>query len=361
MTDRERFLRCLLGQDVDRPPFYPMWSPWGRAWQRWEREGKPADITSFRFLPHDEPPAALPVRFGPWPPIEQTVLHEDDDHRVWIDSWGIQRRDRKHGESMPEFVKFPIGTRDDWEAYRRERLDPANPDRLAGPWRECAAEWSARGIPVQLGNFPDLTVFGGVRWLLGDEECLLAFYDQPDLVHDIMDHLTTIFVTLIDAVASQVRVDVVHVWEDMCGKQGSLISPAHWREFVGPCYRRIKEALERNNIPILSVDTDGNPEAIVPPMIERGVNWLWPFEVAAGCDVNVYRRQYPELGMLGGIDKRALAVGPEAIDAELDRVWPAVEAGRYIPDLDHLVPDDVSWENYRHYCEALRERVMAMA
>ncbi|MCC7491508.1 MAG: hypothetical protein IT204_04135 [Fimbriimonadaceae bacterium] len=358
MTDRERFLRCLLGQDVDRAPYWTFWGPWGSAWQRWIDEGKPADVTHHRLLPHDQPPCTLPVACGPCPACPGTVLSEDESYRVWTDSWGIVRRDRKHGVSMPEFVRFPVQGRDDWEAYKVAHLDPQHPDRLAGPWRERAAEWRQRGWPVQLGNYPDLTIFGGLRWLLGDEECLVAFYDQPDLVHDIMDHLCGLFVHLIDAVASEVRVDVVHVWEDMCGRQGPLISPAMWREFMGPCYRRIRAALDRHDIPILSVDTDGNPDAIVPPMLETGVNWLWPFEVAAGCDVNDYRARYPTLGMMGGIDKRALAVGPAAIDAELARIAPALAAGRYIPDLDHLVPDDVSWAAYQHYAAALRRLVV---
>jgi uroporphyrinogen decarboxylase len=92
-------------------------------------------------------------------------------------------------------------------------------------------------------------------------------------------------------------------------------------------------------------------------MMENGVNYLFPVEVAAGCDVNDYRMRWPELALMGGIDKRVLAIGQEAIDAELDRVWPAVQTGRYVPDLDHLVPDDVSWANYRYYCEQLKARV----
>jgi uroporphyrinogen decarboxylase len=75
--------------------------------------------------------------------------------------------------------------------------------------------------------------------------------------------------------------------------------------------------------------------------------------VAAGCDVRDVRNRYPELGMMGGIDKRALAIGPEAIDQELERIRPVMAGGRYIPDLDHLIPDDVSWENYRYYAEQL--------
>jgi uroporphyrinogen decarboxylase len=60
---------------------------------------------------------------------------------------------------------------------------------------------------------------------------------------------------------------------------------------------------------------------------------------------------------MGGIDKRVLVHGPGAIDAELERVRPAVEKGRYIPDLDHLIPDDVSWENYLYYVQALKRLV----
>jgi uroporphyrinogen decarboxylase len=61
--------------------------------------------------------------------------------------------------------------------------------------------------------------------------------------------------------------------------------------------------------------------------------------------------------MLGGIDKRALAVGPAAIEAELERIRPALERGRYIPALDHLVPDDVSWDHYTTYARALKALV----
>lgn len=359
MTDRERFVACVLGEPVDRVPFWLLWGPWGRTWARWERETKPADVTDHRsFLAPDTPPLTVPVNYGPCPQVEQRVLEEDDDYLVHTDHWGIVRKEYKHGESMCQFLRFPVADRADWERYKREHLDPSNPDRFAGPWREHVAEWSAAGYPIQLGNFPDVAIFGGLRWLLGDEECLLAFYTTPDLVRDIMNHLTDLYLAVFEEVVAVVDVDIIHIWEDMCGRQGPLISPAHWREFMGPCYRRIKGFAGTHGIPILSVDTDGNPHAIIPSMMEAGVNYLWPFEVAAGCDVNEVRDLYPTLGMMGGIDKRALAQGPVAIDRELDRVWPAVRRGRYIPELDHAIPDDVSWENYEHYARELKRRAM---
>ncbi|MFI5337865.1 MAG: uroporphyrinogen decarboxylase family protein, partial [Opitutales bacterium] len=181
---------------------------------------------------------------------------------------------------------------------------------------------------------------------------------EPDWVHEIMDYFTGLYLDVFATVVAEVPVDVIHFWEDMCGRQGPLISPAHWREFMAPCYRRIHAFARQHGIAVLSVDTDGQPELIVPPMREAGVNLLFPMEVAAGADVNAFRRKFPDLALMGGIDKRALAIGPAAIDAEIERIRPALESGRYIPDLDHLVPDDVSWANFCHYAERLRELVV---
>jgi len=361
MTDRERFVACMLGEAVDRPPYWLFWAPWPTTWQRWRAEGMPAEMESYAdvraHFAAECPPCVLPVNVGPCPAIEREVIEETDEFVTFTDGWGIKRRDFKGHQSMSEFIEFPVKGRADWQAFRERWLDPDDPRRLAGPWRERAAEWSARGRPLQLGYYPDCGMYGSLRWLLGDEECLLAFYDDPALVHEIMEHMTDVYVTVFEKVASEVQVDVIHIWEDMAGRQGPLISPAMWEEFMGPCYRRIKALADRRGIPIISVDTDGRPHDIVPPMRAAGVNYLFPIEVAAGCDVVAMQRMFPHLGMMGGIDKRALAGGPGAIDRELERIRPAVEAGRYVPDLDHLIPDDVSWESFRHYADALAKLV----
>jgi hypothetical protein len=355
MDDRERLLACLRGEPADRAPFWLNWAPWDTARTRWEREGlAPGESYRARFDP-DEPPQVVPVNCGPCPRKERTLVEEDEDYVTFIDRWSIKRRDYKRGMSMPEFLEFPVADRESWERFRDEKLDPEHPGRLAGDWLGRCQAWMADGVPIQLGYYPDVTFYGGARWLLGDEEVLLSFYTQPDLLHEIMDHLCGLYLHVFEqVVGSGVRVDVIHIWEDMCGRQGPLISPAHWREFLGPRYRRIKEFADRHGIQFVSVDTDGWPGPIVAPMMEAGVNFLWPLEVAAGCDVNWFQEEYPDLAVMGGIDKRALARGPAAVDAELERIRPAIERGRYVPALDHCVPDDVSWLNYCHYAEALK-------
>jgi uroporphyrinogen decarboxylase len=91
--------------------------------------------------------------------------------------------------------------------------------------------------------------------------------------------------------------------------------------------------------------------------LEAGVTCLFPWETQMGLDIAEMRRQYPRLQMIGGIDKHSLALGREAIDAELAKVPFMLSSGRYLPAVDHFVPPDVSWDNYRYFCERLRDLI----
>ena len=72
-----------------------------------------------------------------------------------------------------------------------------------------------------------------------------------------------------------------------------------------------------------------------------------PLEIASGTDPYELRRLYGDRVLLkGGIDKRALIAGREAIDAEIARLEPLVRDGGYVPHVDHRVPPDVSFDNY---------------
>ena len=193
--------------------------------------------------------AVVPVNCGPCPKIEEVIIAEDEESMVYTDSWGIKRRDFKHRESMSEFLEFPVKNRQDWEEFKEERLNPDHPDRLGGNWREQCAAWAEQGYPLQLGWYPDAGIFGPYRWLLGDEEGLIAFYTMPDLVHEIMDHITSLYLTVFETVVQEVRVDVIHLWEDMCYRNGPLFSPKHWEEFVGSNYRRIKAFADQHMSP----------------------------------------------------------------------------------------------------------------
>jgi hypothetical protein len=352
----ERVVRCLMGEPVDRTPFGVGlgWSPWGTTLARWRRESGMPGLDVASYFAFDGSFALPAIESGLYPPFRPQVLEEDESSYVVRDAQGITKRVSRSSESMPHFLAHPVEGEADWYRIRDERLDPAAPGRVKEDWVAFRRRLGATGEAVQVGAFP-YGVFGTPRDLMGVEGLLVAFYDHPRLVHDMMDHLTTLWIALWQDVANHVQIDHIHLWEDMSGRQGSLISPAMVRRFMMPCYERIAAFARTAGVRVVSVDTDGDCGELVPIFCDHGVNTVFPFEVQAGNDVLAYRRGYPLLGIMGGLDKRALAWGKEAIDNEIGRAQMMVAQGRYVPGFDHLIPADVPWSHFQYAVFRLRE------
>jgi uroporphyrinogen decarboxylase len=90
--------------------------------------------------------------------------------------------------------------------------------------------------------------------------------------------------------------------------------------------------------------------------MDAGVDTLWPIERASEINPMALRKRFGKgLRLWGGVDKRVLVQGPEAIRAHLREFIPLIEEGGFIPTVDHTVPPDVSWENFRHYMDLKRQ------
>ena len=116
-----------------------------------------------------------------------------------------------------------------------------------------------------------------------------------------MDTLTDFLIELYKKIIKDVKADIIHIWEDISGKQGSLISPDMVREFMLPNYCKLKDFAEANGTHVMQVDTDGNCEELIPLFAEAGVNMMLPFEVTIGCDVVALQKKYPYMSMMGGV------------------------------------------------------------
>ena len=74
-------------------------------------------------------------------------------------------------------------------------------------------------------------------------------------------------------------------------------------------------------------------------------------------DVREMRRQYGlRVSFLGGIDKRALAKGRAAIDAEvIPKVRGLLDSGGgFIVEVDHGIPPDISFSDFCYYRDLVR-------
>ncbi|MDI6827072.1 MAG: uroporphyrinogen decarboxylase family protein, partial [Armatimonadota bacterium] len=167
----------------------------------------------------------------------------------------------------------------------------------------------------------------------------------------------TFYIGIFDSTLPNVELDFVYIWEDMAFKNGPLIGPNLFQEFVLPYYKQVTASLRLHGVKNIIVDSDGDNRPLLDLFIEAGVNVFFPLEIAAGMEPIPIREKYGhKLVLWGGIDKRVLAKGKADIEQELMRKVPQMlDDGGYIPSIDHSVPPDVSFENYQFYVELLHK------
>lgn len=329
---------------------------------QWQKEGMPQDVPHAELFDLDPPGNHHLGQVG-WceaafePAFEVKVLEDRGDYELEQDYAGrhvLFFKGRRSG-FMPEYVDHPVKDARTWEEEIKWRLNPETPARYAdlGDRMAYAQAEAARGIMISQN------IIGGymyMRSLVGPAGLLYAFYEMPDVLYDCMET----WLALADAITARhqqyVTFDEVFFGEDICYNHGSLISPAMIQEFLFPYYQQLLTNIKARQIDksrhlYVHLDTDGHAGPVIPLYAEAiGMDVMSPFEVASGCDVVEMGKQYPGLAMFGGIDKRVLAKGRDAIDAHLEYILPAMRArGGYIPTCDHGVPAEVPYQDYLYY------------
>ncbi len=329
---------------------------WGGALY-WPSQGFPLDLDVADYFGMDKSTALVHVEQLLYPKYEPRILDEDDKFVNYVDIDGITRRFQKVEGVMPTSMSWPIKDWDSWLEIKNERMRLDNiGDRFPAHWPELVAAYRNRDYPLAVGGYP-CGFFGTLVHLMGYKNLFYYYYDQPDLLKDILQHLTNLWMAIWEEVLAQTDVDCAHIWEDISATKDSMVSPATFKEFMTPYYRQITTFLKSKGVNIILVDTDGNCARLIPLFMEAGVTGLYPMEVSAGMDVVAARKNYPDLQLMGGIPKSDIALGPKRIDEFLEDVAYLLRSGGYIPFGDHLVPPEVPWQDFKYYREKLNRLI----
>ncbi len=381
ISTRERFLGiCRFERPGDlylSTPYFT--SFWRRTLEEWVKQGAPQQIVDSRFrgdyfqfehtrILHEivsgiamdreidigaEVPYAYEV--PPIVPVYEPKFIDEDEHTITLINEGHQKVKvyKDNPEKMPMFLEYPVKDRSSWQEYKK-RLEPDTPERWPSDWDSYVEKINSKSMPTMLyvGGF-----FGFLREWMGLERLLYMFYDDPSLIEDMMDQVCYLSTGVIKRVVKDLRVDHAMFWEDMAFKSGPLISPDMVRKFMVPRYKKVTDLLRSSGVDVIFVDSDGNLDELIPIWLECGINATWPLECASGNDAVALRKKYGRDLILGGnIDKRELLKGKDAIREEvISKVPFLLESGGYFPSVDHMVPPDITWENYRYFINTVRE------
>ncbi|MBN1445704.1 MAG: hypothetical protein JW957_06320 [Candidatus Omnitrophica bacterium] len=329
--------------------------------EAWKKQGMPKDVPLRKLFGFDEPGNHYLTGLG-WceagfmPAFPEKMIEDRGVHEVIQDKAGryvLYFKGRRSG-FMPEYLDHPVKDMKTWEEKCKWRLNPETPER----YKNLQETLGKAKKEAATGKIISQQVVGGymyLRSLIGPEGLLYKFYDEPELIHKCMKTWLELADAVISKHQEQVSLDEFFIAEDICYNKGPLISPEMIKEFLFPYYRQLignikSRQLDKNRHLYFQVDTDGYAPSVIPLYMDIGMDVMSPFEAASGCDVLEIGREFPGMVISGGIDKRILAKGKDAIDRYIDHVLPAMKKrGGYIPTCDHDVPEEVPYEDYFHY------------
>jgi len=371
MTHRECLQKVLAGQPTDWVPSYEL-GCWGHTVERWWNEGMPRDRsrvgTMDMFEGEDlfglDRRAFARLSIGMVPDFGYEVLEETERYVVARHGNGVVTRALKEGTvrgtrmSMDTYLEFPVKDKATWDDVKR-RYDPAAPVRYPFWWDEQARLWRDRDYPVVLLGNGAFGLYSQLRSWVGTENISYLFYDNPALVEEMVEFNTEFLLALVERALRDVEFDYFNFFEDCAGKGGPLFGPELFRKFFMKPYRRIIDRFRQAGIQSIWVDSDGDIEALIPLWMEAGVNCFWPLEQASGMDPIRLRKKFGKgLILAGGLDKREIAKGKNAIERELRSKIPALlDQGGYIPHIDHAIDPDISYPNFLYYMELKRKLI----
>ncbi len=321
--------------------------------QEWKNQGAAPgelDLSAFDwdYVPYVECGGQTGV-FGGEP---LRTLYEDSETLIQRDALGRTLKLCKTAATVSLPLDFPVKCMDDW--LRLRPLFEFRPERIDRQAVAAACRLQQEGVLV-VGRLP-----GGwdiARELMGEEIACVAYYEQPELMSDILQTVGTTAVRVFEQITETLEIDQLLVHEDLAGKSGPLVGPNQVRRFIGPYYRRTWDLLSSRGTRLFNLDSDGNVTPVIEPLLEAGVNAMHPMEPAAGMDIVKLRQQYGRrLALLGGLDKHVLRRSREEIRRELEyKLQPLMQQGGTVFGLDHRIPNGTPLAKYRYYVTLGRE------
>ncbi|MDI6827107.1 MAG: uroporphyrinogen decarboxylase family protein [Armatimonadota bacterium] len=195
-------------------------------------------------------------------------------------------------------------------------------------------------------------------WTLrGFEQLLVGMIESPEFVHSLLDRITEVNLAQIDF-ALKHDVDCVRFGDDWGSQNGLIMGPALWREFIKPriakMYKRVRDAGK-----YVMIHCCGDVKAILPDLVECGLNIFNPFQPEVMDIFETKKQYYGQLSFFGGISvQRLLPLGaPDEVRRETRRLLEVLgKGGGYIASPSHDIPADVPVENMVAMIEVLTEQ-----
>jgi uroporphyrinogen decarboxylase len=348
MKPRERVLATMRRRQPDCVPYYlELTPPMQTIFEEKTGATDPAEYWNFdmRRVAFDTPAQATDY---------SVFFLEGLPDGTQINEWGVAEAPG----SMHHFVRMihPLQGAETIESM----VDYPLPDftRPECWWRlqSQVARFHARDLAV-LGAL-EITIFEISWYIRGMENLLSDMMLEPDRAEVLLERITMLRVFQARTFA-QAGVDILCLGDDVATQRGMLMSPRLWRTWLKPRLARVIDAARSANPNILIwYHTDGDCRAIIPELIEIGVDILNPVqpECMDPTEIKVlYGDRLSFSGTIGTQTTMPYGTPQEVKVVVQERIATMGRGGGLMLAPSHVLEPDVPWENVLAFIKTAQE------
>ncbi|CAA7601387.1 Uroporphyrinogen decarboxylase [Acididesulfobacillus acetoxydans] len=258
--------------------------------------------------------------------------------------WGIRWRNvTNYTGHYTEIIDHPL-------AGDESQLDSFQiPDPLEeSQYDDCRKIIKRYGKEKWIIGSCQISIFEASWYLRGLDQFMMDMALNKDYAHALMDKVMQ-FPLKAAKKYIQLGVDMVWFGDDVATQTNMMISPPMWREYLKPRYAKIFEECKKTNPNTkIAYHSCGNCEAIIPEMIEIGLDVLNPIQPASMNPFEIKRKYGKDICLFGGLDvQHTMPFGtPELVRTDVKRLIEGCgKGGGYILSPAHHIQSDTSNEN----------------
>ena len=249
----------------------------------------------------------------------------------WRDIWGVGWHKELPG-IMGLAVEHPLA---DLNVERYAFPDPDDP-RLVDPIYAKARNADRESCFIS-GSHRE-TLWERAYNLVGMERLMMAFYDAPDAVKELLHRITNFQMRIAEHYVKN-GLEAAFTGDDLGTQISLLISKDIIQQFLVQEYRRLIDFYKRHGVIVIR-HSCGHIEPILDVFMDLGVDVLNPIQATANNQQNIRRVTQGRMALAGGVSTEVIIAGPVArIRAETRKcMWVMGREGGYFCGPDQGMP-----------------------
>ena len=198
-------------------------------------------------------------------------------------------------------------------------------------------------------------IFEQCHYLMEIQNTLIAFYEYPDEMHELIDCITQFELDYAAELCKYIKPDGLFHHDDWGTQISTFLSPDMFREFIKPAYMKVYGYYKDHGVQLIVHHSDSYAATLVPDMIDMGID-IWQGVMNTNNIPELIKQYAGQITFMGGIDSASVDYEgwtQEVVHNEVFRACKECGIHSFIPNASQGLP----MSTYPGVYDALTEEI----